>query len=144
MFNALQGLGKAGGDDETIGAAMNAILYACFTLTGLFSGSLFNLLGNKILMAFGGSTYAMYAIAVYLWGHDDSFAPLGLTTAGLLGVGAGCLWTAQGVMTLTYSTKEKKGLFTAIFWAIFNLGGVFGGLLTFAIGKEFLVFRVCK
>ncbi|KNC74049.1 hypothetical protein SARC_13393, partial [Sphaeroforma arctica JP610] len=131
MFNAMQGLGNAGGSDPAVSAAMNAALYGAFTVFGYFGGLLFNLLGNKLLMVLGGLTYCFYAISVYLWGEDESFAAMAITASAILGVGAGCLWTAQGAMTLSYSTEDKKGLFTAIFWIIFNLGGVTGGLITF-------------
>jgi hypothetical protein len=76
---------------------MNATLYATFSIFGVLSGSLFNLLGTKILMSFGALTYAFYAISVYLWGQvDDSYAPMAVAAAAILGIGAACLWGAQG------------------------------------------------
>eukprot|EP01134_Creolimax_fragrantissima_P003476 CFRG3476T1 len=133
MFNALQGLGNAGGDDPVIVGAMNATLYGFFAIAGFFGGSLFNILGNKLLMALGGFTYVVYAVAVYLWGQNADFAPFGIAAAALLGVGAGCLWTAQGAMTLTYCSDKRRGQFTAIFWVLFNLGAMAGGLITMGV-----------
>ena len=46
LFNALQGLGNAGGSDPQVAATMNATLYATFSIFGILSGSLFNLLGE--------------------------------------------------------------------------------------------------
>lgn len=63
LFNAMQGLGNAGGSDPSVAATMNATLYATFSIFGVLSGSMFNLLGTKILMSFGALTYAFYAIS---------------------------------------------------------------------------------
>ena len=46
LFNVLQGLGNAGGSDPKVAATMNATLYATFSIFGILSGSLFNLLGT--------------------------------------------------------------------------------------------------
>ena len=135
MFNAMQGLGNAGGSDPTIGAFMNAALYACFAIFGYFGGLLFNTFGNRIMVFFGGLTYMGYAVGVYLWGQNESLGWLAITLSALLGVGAGCLWTAQGAMTMSYATEDAKGLYTTIFWVIFNAGAMIGGLMTF--GLEF-------
>jgi len=48
----------------------------------------------------------------------------------ILGICAGLLWTAQGSIMLSYPTEAEKGRFIAIFWAIFNLGGVVGAAVS--------------
>ena len=40
------------------------------------------------------------------------------------------LWTAQGSLMLAYPTENNKGKFIAIFWSIFNLGGVVGAAVS--------------
>lgn len=136
LFNALQGLGNAGGSDPRVGATMNATLYATFSIFGVLSGSLFNLLGTKILMSFGAFTYGFYAISVYLWGQvDESYAGLAITSSAFLGLGAACLWGAQGTMTLSYAMENQKGLFFGLFWLIFNMGGVMGGLIAWGVNS---------
>jgi hypothetical protein len=130
----MQGLGNAGGSDPSVAATMNATLYATFSIFGVLSGSLFNLLGTKILMSFGALTYAFYAISVYLWGQvDESYAPMAVAAAAILGIGAACLWGAQGTMTLSYALENQKGLFFGLFWLIFNMGGVMGGFISMGI-----------
>merc|ERR1712241_1011840 len=101
MFNAMQGLGGAGGSDPSVANAMNVALYATFAVFGVFGGLLFNLLGNRILLCFGGLTYIGYSFSVYLWGTDESFAGVAIFSAALLGLGAACLWTAQGAVTVS-------------------------------------------
>eukprot|EP00581_Thalassiosira_minuscula_P019344 CAMPEP_0183713240 /NCGR_PEP_ID=MMETSP0737-20130205/8138_1 /TAXON_ID=385413 /ORGANISM="Thalassiosira miniscula, Strain CCMP1093" /LENGTH=901 /DNA_ID=CAMNT_0025941993 /DNA_START=330 /DNA_END=3035 /DNA_ORIENTATION=- len=133
LFNAMNGLGNAGGSDPTVAATMNATLYSTFSIFGVLSGSLFNMLGTKILMSFGSLTYAFYAISVYLWGTDEKYASMAIIAAAILGLGAACLWGAQGTMTLSYALEAQKGLFFGIFWLIFNMGGVMGGFISMGI-----------
>ena len=38
-------------------------------------------------------------------------------------------------MTMSYATEDQKGLYTTVFWVIFNAGAMIGGLMTF--GLEF-------
>lgn len=133
MFNAMQGLGNAGGSDPTIGAIMNACLYAFFAIFGYFGGLLFNVFGNRLLLFLGGLTYCGYAIGVYVWGVNASMGWFAILMSSLLGVGAGCLWTAQGAMTMSYAPEAQKGLYTTVFWVIFNLGAMIGGLMTFGL-----------
>lgn len=136
LFNALQGLGNAGGSDPKVAATMNAALYATFSIFGVLSGSLFNLMGTKILMSFGAATYGFYAISVYLWGQvDDSYAAMAIVASAVLGLGAACLWGAQGTMTLSYALENQKGLFFGMFWLIFNMGGVMGGFIAFGVNS---------
>lgn len=133
MFNALNGLGGAGQVDPTVANNSNVALYACFAVTGTFAGAVFNLLGPKVLMTGGGLTYSFYAIAQYAAGNSTHFDWMAILSGALLGVGAGLLWTAQGALMLAYPTEERKGTYISIFWFTFNMGGLFGGLLTFGI-----------
>eukprot|EP01134_Creolimax_fragrantissima_P008174 CFRG8174T1 len=133
IFNALQGLGNGGGTDPGVSASMNAAFYGSFTVFGYFGGLVFNMIGTKIPMMFGGLCYCFYVFSIYLWNVDSKFAPVAITASGILGFGAALMWTAQGAMTLSYSTEDKKGQFTAIFWILFNFGGVIGGIITFFI-----------
>jgi hypothetical protein len=41
------------------------------------------------------------------------------------------LWTAQGAVMMGYPNEHEKGRYISIFWVIFNLGGVIGGLVGF-------------
>ena len=56
----------------------------------------------------------------------DTAGPFNIASGAILGIGAGFLWTAQGSLMLAYPTEDNKGKFIAIFWSIFNLGGVVG------------------
>ena len=64
--------------------------------------------------------------------HASAFV---LAAGAYLGVSAGLLWTAQGSLMLAYPTENQKGMFIAIFWSIFNLGGVVGAAVS--LGSNF-------
>ena len=130
LFNALSGLGGAGSADTKVAAIMNSTLYAFFTVVGYFSGVFFNMLGPKPLFLFGGLTYAIYAICAYFSDKGDWVGAVG---GSVLGIGAGLFWTAQGAIMMAYSNPNEKGAFIRNFWIIFNLGGVFGGVLSMAL-----------
>lgn len=134
MFNALNGLGDAGGNDPAIASAMNAVVYLCFAVSGLSGGLAYKLLGGRTLLSVGALTYCAYAWGAYAWGAWGA-SWLALLGAGLLGFGAGGLWTSQGVITLSFAAEHEKGHFVAVFWCIFNLGGLFGGMLTFLLNS---------
>ncbi|KAF9580278.1 hypothetical protein BGW38_003143, partial [Lunasporangiospora selenospora] len=56
-----------------------------------------------------------------------------ISAGGLLGVGAGLLWTAQGAIMMAYPREQDKGKYIGYFWAIFNAGAVLGSVIAFAI-----------
>ena len=133
MFNALSGLGAAGSGDPRVGAIMNSTLYGFFSVVGYFSGAAFSIIGPRMMFMIGGFTYAVYAVCAYFSDKGDWVAALGGT---VLGCGAGLFWTAQGAIMMAYATPDEKGLFIRNFWIIFNLGGVFGGILTMFLNMD--------
>jgi sugar phosphate permease len=58
-----------------------------------------------------------------------------ITAGALHGICSGLLWAAQGSLMMSYPTEGQKGRFVAIFWTIFNLGGVVGASVT--LGQNF-------
>ncbi|EZG61407.1 putative major facilitator family transporter [Gregarina niphandrodes] len=133
LFNALSGLGAAGSNDPKYANQANCALYACFAVFGYFGGVFFNLMGNRILLCAGGLTYCLYALGMYLASNVDGADWVSILVGCLLGVGAGLFWTAQGAMMMSYSTPFNKGNYIGWFWIIFNLGGMLGGILQFAV-----------
>jgi MFS family permease len=63
--------------------------------------------------------------------HANTAAPY--SGGALLGIGAGILWTAQGAIMMSYPTENRKGTYIAVFWIIFNMGGVIGSVIPFAL-----------
>lgn len=56
-----------------------------------------------------------------------------VAAGAILGLCAALLWTAQGSLMMAYPTEMQKGKFVAIFWSIFNLGGVIGSAVALGL-----------
>lgn len=135
MFNALGGLGGGGKTNATLADNMNIALYSTFAVVGFFAGSFVNRLGVRSTLAFGGIGYCIYAISLLVSEHA-SVAGFNIFAGALLGVCAALLWTAQGTIMLSYPPEAQKGKYFAWFWAIFNLGGVIGSLVSHLIPDQ--------
>ncbi|KAG1812149.1 major facilitator superfamily domain-containing protein [Suillus subaureus] len=135
IFIALTGLGGGGQVNSKVQANASAILYATFAFSGLFSGSINNILGPRWTLMLGTLGYSLYIASFLVINiHPDASAFV-ITTGAILGICAALLWTAQGSMMMAYPTEAQKGTFISIFWTIFNLGGVVGS--TVAFGTSF-------
>ncbi|KAJ2397716.1 hypothetical protein GGI05_000505 [Coemansia sp. RSA 2603] len=132
MFNALNGMGGGGQVDRTTGNNANTALYTAFIVFGIVGGSIVNLFGVRWTIAVSGLSYALYSGSYIYLNHTGNGA-FTIAAGGVLGVGAGILWAAQGMIMVSYPREEEKGKYIAVFWMIFNLGGVIGGILPFAI-----------
>ncbi|EIM91984.1 MFS general substrate transporter [Stereum hirsutum FP-91666 SS1] len=131
LFNALNGLGGGGQVDATTSANANVALYATFAILAFFSGSINNVLGPRLSLFLGSLGYSLYIGSYLAMNIHPNAGPFVIAAGAILGVCAGLLWTAQGSLMLAYPTESQKGLFIAIFWSIFNLGGVVGAAVAF-------------
>ncbi|KAG9326906.1 hypothetical protein KVV02_001430 [Mortierella alpina] len=132
MYNALNSLGGGGQLDSKVGQNANVALYTCFAIFGLLAGAIHNKLGPKWTIFIGCSTYVLYAGSLLCYNHTKAGA-FTIFAGGLLGVGAGMLWTAQGAIMMAYPREKDKGKFIGYFWAIFNAGAVLGSAISFGI-----------
>ncbi|KAJ1645158.1 hypothetical protein LPJ64_003226 [Coemansia asiatica] len=132
MFNALNGLGGAGQLDTHTTNNANTALYATFCVFSIAGGGIVNVFGVRYTTALSCLTYALYT-GSYIYYNDTGNGVLTIVAGCILGIGAGILWTAQGVVMVSYPADAEKGKFISIFWVIFNLGGLVGGVLPFAI-----------
>jgi MFS family permease len=130
MFNALQGTGSYGlkPGDSDVGNHASTALACVFAISSLFAGALFNIFGHRLLLIVGGLTYCLY-VGSFLAYHYISSIAFVVVASCLLGVGAGWLWCAQGAVMMGYPEEGDKGKYFAIFWAIFNCGGVIGNII---------------
>ncbi|KAL3846044.1 hypothetical protein ACJIZ3_003447 [Penstemon smallii] len=132
MFNALSGMGGGGQVDPTAANNANTALYTTFAVFGILGGGIYNILGPKLTLLTACSTYVLYAgsFLYYNHYHHQAFA---IVAGAILGIGAGLLWAAQGAIMTSYPPHDRKGTYIALFWSIFNMGGVIGGLIPFAL-----------
>ncbi|KAK1366370.1 Ion channel regulatory protein, UNC-93 [Heracleum sosnowskyi] len=130
MFNALSGMGGGGQVNHKAANNANTALYTTFAIFGVLGGGIYNILGPKLTLFTGCSTYILYAGSFLYYNHHKHQA-FAIVAGSLLGIGAGLLWASQGAMMTSYPTPGRKGSYIAMFWSIFNLGGVIGGLIPF-------------
>lgn len=136
MFNAINGLGGGGQVDATTADQANIALYTLFCVVGFVSGSIVNRLGIKIGLGIGGIGYCIYVASFLCYNHTAN-SGFNIFAGAFLGFCAALLWTAQGAIMMSYPHEADKGKYIAIFWVIFNLGGVIGSL----VGITYLVYR---
>ena len=129
MFNAVNGLGAGGLVNPHDIDNSNTALYATFAGVGFFAGSIANRIGLRATLGFGGFGYCLYIISILSYNHDGGNAGFLIFAGALLGLCAGMLWTAQGAIMMSYPHEKDKGKYIAVFWMIFNLGGVLGALI---------------
>ncbi|KAK9145935.1 hypothetical protein Sjap_005838 [Stephania japonica] len=132
MFNALSGMGGGGQVNPKAANNANTALYAAFSVSGILGGGVYNVLGPHLTLFAGCSTYVLYAgsFLYYNHHHHQAFA---IVAGAILGVGAGLLWSGQGAIMTSYPTPSRKGIYISLFWSIFNMGGVIGGLIPFIL-----------
>ncbi|BCS03842.1 unc-93 family MFS transporter [Aspergillus luchuensis] len=128
MFNAVSGLGGGGQLDPTDVSDSNTALYSTFAVVGFFAGSIANRIGLRLTLSIGGFGYFLYVASLLSYNHNKNSGFL-IFAGALLGVCGGLLWCAQGAVMMSYPNEKEKGKFIAIFWVIFNLGGVIGSLV---------------
>ncbi|CAO3598220.1 unnamed protein product [Absidia cylindrospora] len=129
MYNALTGMGGAGQADTTAADNSATALAVTFTICSLVGAPLFNIFGHRILIPCAGLTYVLY-VGAFL-SPSSAFT---IVAGAILGVGAGCLWTAQGAIMMSYPNEAEKGRAFSIFWMVFNLGASVGAAV--ALGNE--------
>ncbi|CAK9153629.1 unnamed protein product [Ilex paraguariensis] len=132
MFNALSGMGGGGQVDPTAANNANTALYTTFTVFGILGGGIYNILGPRATLVCGCSTYILYAGSFLYYNHYQHQA-FAITAGAFLGIGAGLLWAAQGAIMTSYPPHDRKGTYISVFWSIFNMGGVIGGLIPFIL-----------
>jgi MFS family permease len=129
MFNAVNGLGAAGQvRPHDINNATTAI-YATFSVVGFVAGSIANRIGLKLTLGLGGFGYFLYLASILSYNHNKNAGFL-IFAGAILGVCAALLWTAQGVVMMSYPPEKNKGKYISWFWMIFNLGAVIGSLVS--------------
>ncbi|KAF8647623.1 hypothetical protein HU200_065258 [Digitaria exilis] len=133
MYNALNGLGGGGQADHTVADNANTALYACFGVFGVLGGAIHNLLGPRLTLFLGSLTYPLYVAAFLNYNHHPTSQIFPVIAGALLGVGAGFLWAAQGAIMTSYPSPNRRGTYISLFWCIFSLGSVLGGLLPLSL-----------
>ncbi|KAH8696173.1 membrane transporter [Talaromyces proteolyticus] len=137
IYLAILGLGAGGAQPSSahVTTTAYATLYAVFTVTGFFGGSVMNTVGPRWTMALGASGYSVFVGG--LWYFDISGHPWFALLGGvILGISAGLLWTVAGYIQFAYAEEKYKGSYIA--WQLFllSVGCAVGALVVFCITKD--------
>ncbi|KAJ2299048.1 hypothetical protein IWW55_004297 [Coemansia sp. RSA 2706] len=132
LYNALNGMGGGGQLDPTANNNANTALYSTFVIFGIAGGAIVNLCGVRWTIAVSGMAYALYS-ASYIYLNHSKNSAFTIASGALLGMGAGILWAAQGMIMVSYPSEQEKGKYIAVMWALLNSGGTLGGIILFAI-----------
>jgi len=114
-----------------LGPNMTMAIYITFTLSEFFAPAVVNTIGPRLSMGLGICGYASVVIAGMVFFSGFQSSAMVLAAGCILGVGAGMLWTGQGRLILDYSTPHDRGVLFGIFWALYRMASVLGGLLSF-------------
>ncbi|KAH7204859.1 major facilitator superfamily domain-containing protein [Fusarium redolens] len=128
MFSAINGLGGGGMVNAHDINNANTILNSVFAVVGFFAGSVVNRIGLRMTLALGGFGYPVFVASLLVYNHTQNVGFLMFASA-LLGFTAALFWTAQGAVMISYPAEEDKGHAISLFWAIFSMGAVLGGLI---------------
>ncbi|KAJ2156217.1 hypothetical protein GGF46_005337 [Coemansia sp. RSA 552] len=132
MFNALNGLGGAGLLSPQTASESNTAVYLSFFISSFVGCGVINLCGVRYPSALACLTYALHTGSYIVYRHTYNGA-FPVAAGAMMGMGAGVLWTSQGVVMVSYPRENQKGLFMAVFNVIFNAGGLVGAVVPFAL-----------
>lgn len=72
-----------------------------------------------------------------MWVYDRKQVSAFVVAAGaILGCLASFFWSAQGAIMMSYPEEKDKGKFVAIFWALFNCGGILGSFIALILNLQ--------
>eukprot|EP01065_Artemidia_motanka_P013186 TRINITY_DN1726_c4_g1_i1.p1 TRINITY_DN1726_c4_g1~~TRINITY_DN1726_c4_g1_i1.p1 ORF type:complete len:471 (+),score=127.88 TRINITY_DN1726_c4_g1_i1:112-1524(+) len=114
-----------------LGTNMTFAIYATFTFFEFFAPAVVNKIGAKASMAVGILGYASLVVAGLVFFETGHSSGIVLGSGCCLGLGASLLWTGQGRLILEYGTQADRGTVFGIFWALYRLASVTGGLLSY-------------
>ncbi|KAI7870775.1 major facilitator superfamily domain-containing protein [Spinellus fusiger] len=137
MLNALAGLGAGGSMSSDVGLVdtSNSALYSCFAIVGFFAGSITNTIGVKKALMIGSIGYVFYSFSFWIY-EMKKIPSLVIAAGALLGCCAGIFWSAQGAVMMSYPEEKNKGKYVALFWTLFNIGGILGSIITLGLNLQ--------
>lgn len=114
-----------------LGSNMTMAIYIAFVFAELFAPAVVNKVGPRLSMGVGICGYASVVVAGLIFFETGQSPAIVLLAGCILGVGAALLWTGQGRLILEYSVAADRGILFGIFWALYRMASVLGGLLSF-------------
>lgn len=126
VTNLLASLGFANLGNWSLGVLYVSVCVALFGTPPLVAR-----LGHIRAIIIGALCYLVYiASLIHIW------EPFVLIASAINGFGASLLWVAIGGFLTRCSAAKDRGLYTGIFWSIFQLSGIGGNIAAFYIFNE--------
>lgn len=128
MYHVITSMGGAGQQTAYLADTANITLYSVFLGFTLVAPACLNYFGIRATLCFGGLGYAAYAASLWCYNHthNQSFVIFGGAWNGL---SAAFLWVAERVGIVAYASEDKKGLYVAIFWTVYQVGTMVGSAI---------------
>ncbi|RDW64122.1 hypothetical protein BP5796_10624 [Coleophoma crateriformis] len=128
MYHVLSALGGAGQQTAYLADMASITLYAVFAAFALLAPAILSYFGIRITLFLGGLGYAAYAASLWCFNHTKN-KPFVYFGGAWNGFSAALLWTAERTGITAYATEDKKGLYVAIFYTIYQIGTVVGSCI---------------
>lgn len=109
---------------SSVGIYSLSLVYSFFALSTIFSPALTRLIGAK-----NGIIIAAIGYCAYTASMITNSTGVILFFSAILGFAAGLLWTSQGVVLTSLSTKENRGRNSALFVGLFRFSAFFSNVL---------------
>ncbi|GAA5840305.1 hypothetical protein JCM11251_006690 [Rhodosporidiobolus azoricus] len=132
FWNAMNGLGAAGGQNPTLANGANSLVFALMVVSCIFSSSIVDRIGYRWALVFGSALYPLYGGGqVYNLNTGHSW----LVWVGSIGCGAsaGLFWGVEAAIVMGYPSAETRGRYLALWTAFGQLGSVVGGSISLAL-----------
>ncbi|CAL8070612.1 unnamed protein product [Calicophoron daubneyi] len=124
--NVLEAASEEEGVNAGTGYISLALLYASFAICNWIAPVVVQLLKAKYTMLLGSFCYLLFVV-MFMEPRAGS-----LYTASLIcGFGASIIWIAQGLFITQCSNTRNSNLHFSIFWALFQLSQIIGGLYAY-------------
>lgn len=139
-FNPIQSL-QSNTARKSFGFVGIAVLYGSFSVASLFASQFVRLVGQRLGLFLGALCYLLYigtllVLILVPSLSDTSYQALYFTASSVIGIGASVLWTSQGSLLAVMAGKKNLGALNGIFWSLFMVSYIFGGLITEFVLKK--------
>jgi hypothetical protein len=136
VYHALHSMAGGIGNRDIVAEA-GMWMHGAMIVASVFAPVSVNVLGVRANLFVGGIGYLLYNSSLFFAGKLQWVDEHWIVAGGAsLGAGAACLWTAQGMIVTAYPTRETKGTYFSLFWAIQNFGTMLACILTFVLNYQ--------
>ena len=140
-FNPIQSL-QSSTARSSYGFNGIAVLYGCFSVASLVASQFVRLVGQRLGLFLGALCYLLYIGTLLILAlvpslDNTEYQALYYSASAVIGIGASVLWTSQGSLLAVMAEKNNLGALNGVFWSLFMISYIFGGLITNFLLKKY-------